>query len=329
LLIKKYPLIPIWIIEGDTSMHKKKLLALMVASLLPFSAVITAEEALEGGGGMAQSDAVETAEVVDSAATEESPDVEVVEADEEIQSEVEQSDAEAPEVMQSEAPAEEPVAAEATPEIVSEPEASTVAESEVKAEQAAVADEAYAQRWQDREARYQELRQRAEEAGVMLPAHPPWRASQMESNRPMADQRRQHHEKMMSMSPEERDAYRQERYQKMREQAQQQGIEMPETPPWVARQKAMEEEWAKHQAVIEGMTDEERAACHAMHKRHRMGRGMGRGHGMGHGYGQACGQGCQGSYGNPAGMSAPAPVYPGYGYGPAPYGQGNFWDPNY
>jgi hypothetical protein len=308
-------------------MYKKKLLTLVVASLLPFSAVINAEDALEGGGGMAESEAVETAEMVDSAATEQSGTEEVVEAVEAVQPEVDRRDVAAPEEGLTEAPAEDQPAAESA----TESEASVTAETETQAEPepAKEVDDAQAQRWKERASRYEELRLRAEEAGVMLPAHPPWRTAQMEANRPTADERRQHYEKMMSMSPEERDAYRLERYQKMREQAQQQGIEMPETPPWVVRKKAMEEEWAKHQAVIEGMTDDERAACHAMHKRHRMGHGMGRGYGMGPGHGQACGYGCQGPYGNPAGMSAPAPRYPGYGYGPAPYGQGNFWDPSY
>ncbi|MEJ2622430.1 MAG: hypothetical protein P8163_19915 [Candidatus Thiodiazotropha sp.] len=291
-------------------MYKKKLLPLMVASLLPFSAVIHAEEALEEGGGTAKSEASATTEVVEV--------VEEVEVAEASQPEVDQSDAEV--VANDTSAGDQPAT-----ETAQQTEAAAVAEMEAEVEPAPAkdAEDGYAQRWQVREARYQELRQRAEEAGVMLPAHAPWRAPQMASSRSMSDQRRQHHEKMMSMSPEERDAYRQERYQMMREQAQQQGIEMPETPPWVARKQAMEAEWEKHQAVIEGMTDEERAACHAMHNRHMMG------HGMGPGHGQACGYGCQGPYGNPAGMSAPAPRYPGYGYGPAPYGQGNFWDPNY
>ncbi|MCG7898163.1 MAG: hypothetical protein JAY85_06860 [Candidatus Thiodiazotropha weberae] len=285
-------------------MYKKKLLTLMVASLLPFSAVINAEEA-----------AGETAEMAEAAATGLAP---IVSADAQM---AEAAAAAVPESDQSEAAAGDQAAEPAA-------EASMPSEPVAEAQAATEADSVYAQRWKERESRYQELRSRAEEAGVMLPAHPPWHLSQMETNRPSADERRQHHEKMMNMSPEERDAYRQERYQKMREQAQQQGVEMPETPPWVARQKAMAEEWAKHQAVIEGMTDEERAACHAMHKRHMgMGPGMGRGHGMGPGQGQACGHGCQGPYGNPGAMSTPR--YPGYGYGPAPYGQGNFWDPSY
>ncbi|MCG7919954.1 MAG: hypothetical protein N0C81_18710 [Candidatus Thiodiazotropha lotti] len=298
-------------------MYKKKLLTLMVASLLPFSAVINAEEVLQEGGGMAQSEAGETAEAVQADAAGLAP---IVSADA-------QTAEPAPETDQSETMAAEMGQGEATGGDQA-PAAETGMPSEpvVEAEAATDADNAYSQRWKERETRYQELRNRAEEAGVMLPAHPPWRMSQMEANRPSMDERRQHHEKMMNMSPEERDAYRQERYQKMREQAQQQGIEMPETPPWVARKKAMEEEWAKHQVVIEGMTDEERAACHAMHRRH-MGHGMGRGHGMGPGHGKACGHGCQGPYGNPGAM--PAPRYPGYGYGPAPYGQGNFWDPSY
>jgi hypothetical protein len=100
----------------------------------------------------------------------------------------------------------------------------------------------------------------------------------------------------------------------MRERAAEIGMELPETPPWKDRQARMDDEWAKQQEIIKGMTDEERAACHAMHSRHmrEMGPGpMPRG---------------------PA-MYPPAPNYdapaPGYGgYGPRPYGpMGNYWEP--
>ncbi|MEW8029785.1 MAG: hypothetical protein AB2806_18835 [Candidatus Thiodiazotropha sp.] len=181
--------------------------------------------------------------------------------------------------------------------------------------------------WKAREEQYQALRKRAEEAGVMLPERPPWRSEMGQMMRPSMEERMAHRNKMMSMSEEELNAMRQQHYQEMRSRAEEAGIEMPETPPWVARQQAMDVEWAKHQKVIEGMSDEERAACHAMHRRHmgmmhggRAGPGCG---GMGH---QGCGM-HQGGY-------APRmmPGYgPGYGYGPGPatpYGPQDFWDPN-
>jgi hypothetical protein len=182
-------------------------------------------------------------------------------------------------------------------------------------------------RWREREARYAELKQRAKEAGVMLPDEPPWKSAGM-AQRPDRSERMQRHQAMMNMTPDERMAAREKHYQEMREQAKQRGVEMPETPPWEARQSAMQEEWAKHQAVIDGMSDEERAACHAMHRRH-----MGMRHRerpqrypmqrperdagiMGPGYGPGAGYG-----------PGYAPGY-GQGYGPGPYGQQNFWDPN-
>lgn len=173
---------------------------------------------------------------------------------------------------------------------------------------------------QARNERYQELRQRAEKSGVMLPEKPPWETSGYGSmqQRPDMQARRKQHEMMMSMSPEERETARMAHYEEMRKQAKERGVDMPETPPWKQRQEMMDDEWKKHQAVIDGMSDEERAACHAMHQRHMgmmrgrterpmmqgpMGRGMGPGAGQGYGYG-------------------PAP------YGPGPYAPRNFWDPN-
>lgn len=173
-----------------------------------------------------------------------------------------------------------------------------------------------------RDEQYQALRKRVEGASVILPEHPPWHAAQREMVRPSMEERMEHRQKMMSMT-EERDAYRQQRYQEMRTRAGEMGMQMqmPEIPPWVARQQAMDEEWAKHQEVIKGMRDEERAACHAMHRRHM---GMMPGQKMGHG----CGMGHQGCGMPHAGMSHR--VAPGYGYGPkqAPYGPRNFWNPN-
>ncbi|MES9941824.1 MAG: hypothetical protein ABW121_14880 [Candidatus Thiodiazotropha sp. 6PLUC7] len=302
-------------------MYKKKLLTLMVASLLPFSAILNAEEATTEAAGLETEVAEEVVEAnVSESDTASSEMMEPAPAEE--STEADSSEAAVPQVAESsEAEPVEPAA-------VDEAASDQAAEAEVTAKHDP--EEIMAQRWKEREQRYQALRQRAEEAGVMLPAQPPWRSSQRDSVRPCMDERMEHHQKMMNMSSEERDAFRQQRYQEMREKAQQQGLEMPETPPWVARRQAMEDEWAKHQKVIEGMSEEERAACHAMHRRHMgrgAGHGMGQGHGMGH-PGMGCGGpgNCQGPYGNPGG--APAPGY-GYGPGAAPYGQGSFWDPSY
>lgn len=209
---------------------------------------------------------------------------------------------------------EEPAAATAAPAETAEPLAPIESAPASSASEAAMEE-----RWREREARYADLKQRAKEAGVMLPDEPPWKSAGM-GQRPDMSERMQRHQAMMEMTPEERMAAREKHYEEMRARAKERGIEMPETPPWEARQSAMDEEWAKHQAVIDGMSDEERAACHAMHRRHmgmmnreRPQRPPMQGSGMGPGMGP--------------GMMGPG-YGPGQGYGPNPYGPQNFWDPN-
>ncbi|MEJ2611679.1 MAG: hypothetical protein P8179_16770 [Candidatus Thiodiazotropha sp.] len=279
-------------------MFQKKLMAMIVASLLPFSASLIAEESVSASPekGMRSGMSLEVAEVA----------------------------------IDKTSVAEEGTQQAANTTENSEPKEDGLAAPETSAEDAEVVD-----RWKKQDEHYQSLKRRAEEVGVMLPERPPWLSSRREAFMPSMEERQAHHQKMMSMSQEERDAYRQERYQEMRAQAQERGIEMPETPPWVARRQAMEEEWAKQQEVIKGMTDEERAACHAMHQRH-MGMGPGPGYGRGCGAPRNCmnpggGQGGMAPQMYPpgAGQRGMMPqMYPGYGYGPGPYSQGNFWNPN-
>ncbi len=227
-------------------------------------------------------------------------------------------------VAEQAAVAEEAPAATVTPEgavepTVTEPAAAVTPEGAVEpaVTEPAAAPAGYGQmsmeeRRMAREQRYEELKKRAEESGVMLPEHPPWHDREaMMKPRPEMQKRMEHRKMMQAMTPEARDAYRMGRYQEMRDRASEMGIELPETPRWKERQAAMDEEWVKHQEVIKGMSDEERAACHAMHRRHmrEMGPGqMMRGQGM-----------------RPPMQEGPMP---GYGYGPAPYGpRSGFWDP--
>lgn len=242
-------------------MHKKKLINLGLASLLPMSSVLMAEQAAVTQPTAAEPPAVTTTEP-----------------------------AAAPEVVTSES--------------AEESAADTADYGRMSMEE----------RWKEREQRYEELKKRAEEAGVMLPESPPWQEHKaMMPPHPEMQKRREQMEKLQAMTPEEREAFRMERYQEMRERAAEIGMELPETPPWKDRQSLREEQWAKHMEVIKGMTDEERAACHAMHRRHmrqkmRPGPIM-RGRGM-----------------YPPAYEAPAP---GYGYGPTPYGpRGNYWQPD-
>ena len=293
-------------------MHKKKRLTLIAAALLPVSAILHADETQandqETGGAETVMETVTLTPDRPSSVER----VEFAVAEERI--ETESNTTEGSQAVEGGLHAETESSAEreSIADVTPKPESSAANDADVAA----------MDRWKEREQRYQALRKRAEEAGVMLPAQPPWQSVRNETFRPDMQERRARHQKMMNMSPEERDAYRLEHFQTMREQALSQGVQMPETPPWVARRQAMEDEWAKHQEVIEKMSPEERAACHAMHRRHM---------GYGAGYAQGCGGPgrCQGPYANPA--AAPAPIYPGYAPAsvPTPYGQGSFWDPNY
>jgi hypothetical protein len=81
----------------------------------------------------------------------------------------------------------------------------------------------------------------------------------------------------------------------------------------------MDEEWAQHQAALDGMTDEERAACRAMHQRH-MGmfrRGLPERPMM---WVPTVGPGWS--------SGTMGPGY-GYGYDPYPYAPQNFWEPTW
>lgn len=174
-------------------------------------------------------------------------------------------------------------------------------------------------RWRERDARYEDLKRRAKEAGVMLPDDPPWKSARQEMMPDLAE-RMQRHKEMMSMTPDEHMAIHDAHRNEMRAQAAEHGFERPERSSW---EEAREEEWARHQAVIEGMSDEERAACRAMYRRHMDSmpeRPMMRGPAMGPGMMR------------PGGMEpgwAPGAMGPGYGYGPNPYAPAqNFWDPN-
>jgi pyruvate/2-oxoglutarate dehydrogenase complex dihydrolipoamide acyltransferase (E2) component len=228
-------------------------------------------------------------------------------------------------VLMAEDTATEP-AAQPAAVAASEPEAAPEAKPEEKPaaspEKSAAESTDYGrmtmqERWKAREKRYEELKKRAEEAGVMLPDSPPWKDREaMMARSPEMQKRMEHMKKMQAMTPEERDAYRMERYEEMRERAAEIGMELPENPPWKDRQTMMDEEWAKQREIINNMTDEERAACHAMHRRHMMEMGPGpmrRGPGM---------------YPPAPAYDAPARGYGG-GYGPYPYGpRGNYWEPN-
>ena len=174
---------------------------------------------------------------------------------------------------------------------------------------------------------YGEMRKQMQGRGISLPEQPSWpdhmgvvdkehQAARVAMQERIGEMRKMR-EKMVAMTPEEREAFREQRYQAMRERAASRGMEFSETPPWKRPAVAgpapvpaeqSEADWGKYQEIIAGMSSEEREACMAMHRMHmqqRMQRAPQRmappqGYGRGYGYGQACGQGnC-----------------PGHGYGP-------------
>jgi hypothetical protein len=340
-------------------MHNKKVLILAFSFLMPFNQALWAEETVDSSEDSASQEVwlstpndepvmqskLMTEEITESGATTESDATTESGAIAELDTGAEQS-TESGEAVESAG------AAETTDE--------TSAEAVTDTAKSRLSRDSMREHWKAREEQYQALRKRAEESGVMLPETPPWRSEMGQMIGPSMQERMAHRKEMMSMSQEERDAYRQQRYQEMRERADEMGIEMPETPPWQARQQVLEQEWAKHQKAIQGMSDEERAACHAMLRRYmgmmsgigpdcgamghqgeympRMMPGHGTGYGLGYGpdygYGSGYGSGYGPGYGYGSGYdSGYAPGYgSGYGYdsgyGPG-YGSGYGYDSGY
>lgn len=158
----------------------------------------------------------------------------------------------------------------------------------------------------ERDRQYADLRKRAKALGVELPDTPPWRGAEAR-RRPQSDLDRYgaHHRQMMPMERREWDESHQADNHEMQERMEE---EMSGIPAWERRRSRQEGEWARYRAIIEGMSDEERAACHAMQRRYMSGMGAMHGHPM---------------------RPAPGMMGPGYGYGPSPYAPpGNFWDPD-
>jgi hypothetical protein len=160
----------------------------------------------------------------------------------------------------------------------------------------AQADERRAAMRAEREKRYEELRARALEIGLALPETPPWETVEAPPMPPMPEmpampgmpempampdrrgmspedfeamrkERQAMREKMQSMTPEERQAAREEHWKKMRAEAAERGIELPETPPWVAaeqRRQEMQAQFEKYRQAIDSMTEEQREAARAI-----------------------------------------------------------------
>lgn len=267
-------------------MFRKTLITVAIATILPVSATVFAD-ATVAPDAAAEATAIEQEIIADSKVT------------------TEEALAEAAPVAPAEPVLEESVAAPAP------------ADRGMMAHHRSM--QSMEERMKAREKRYEALQKRALESGVLLPDHPTWMDKpEVADLRPSMEERMERMKALRNMKPEEREAYRLERYQEMRERAAEVGLDLPEKPPWKDRPARPElnqdDEWARQQAVIDGMTPEERAACHAMHRRHM--RQMGPGRGMMH--------------------RPQMPEMPGRGFGPgrmmgpgAGYGpQGGFWDPS-
>ncbi len=187
----------------------------------------------------------------------------------------------------------------------------------------------------ERVKRYEELRARAAEIGVDLPATPPWAGATAGSDLPrmpempphgaamtpeemnaMRAQREAMREKMQKMTPEERKAAREAHWQEMRTRAAERGIEMPESPPWAEaeqRYKAAQEQFDKYRKTIDELTPEQLEAARAVFG--RGGSGMPGMNGPMPPVGPR-GQMPQGGYGY--GPQGGYPGYGGYPEGPGP-----------
>jgi hypothetical protein len=173
----------------------------------------------------------------------------------------------------------------------------------------------------ERDRRYQDLRKRAAEVGLNLPETPPWEQAGMTPPempmppggatppwKPMSSTERQKEwENIRNMTPKEREAMREKRWQEMRKRAKAQGVDLPETPPWKEakkRREAMRAKWQAYEKIVDGMTPEQKEAARAV---------FGSGGRPAMPMERPCGPGYRGP------VVPPRPMMPGYGEaGPGP-----------
>lgn len=112
-----------------------------------------------------------------------------------------------------------------------------------------------------REERWAALRERATEKGIELPERPLWQLTSPE-------ERQTHVETMRKLTPEQRRTLHALRWEMMREQAAERGMELPESPPWermMKEREAMQERWKGYRETVEAMTPEQREAAAAVY----------------------------------------------------------------
>jgi hypothetical protein len=136
-------------------------------------------------------------------------------------------------------------------------------------------EEKHAQMMQERRRRYEELRQQAAQVGVDLPATPPWEQSEAEGPEQMgapwtsmsSEERQKEWKQIRKKAVQELEAMREKHWQDLRERAKEQGIELPETPPWKAaeeRRQAMRKKWEEYRNVVNNMSQEQKEAAQAV-----------------------------------------------------------------
>jgi hypothetical protein len=113
---------------------------------------------------------------------------------------------------------------------------------------------------EQREARWTALRERAAEKDIELPEKPLWQLTSPE-------ERQAHAETMRNLTPEQRRTLHALRWEMMRAQAAERGMELPESPPWeqmMKEREAMQERWKGYRETVEAMTPEQREAAAAI-----------------------------------------------------------------
>ncbi|EIC20848.1 hypothetical protein [Thiorhodovibrio frisius] len=108
---------------------------------------------------------------------------------------------------------------------------------------------------EERERRYEELRNRASQLGFEMPEMPPWEPGER-AGMPSPDY-------APWITPEERNALREKRWQETRTRAAEHGIELPEMPPWKAaeeRRKEMKARFDKFRETMDALNQEQRQA---------------------------------------------------------------------
>jgi hypothetical protein len=170
-------------------------------------------------------------------------------------------------IAQTPTPGQEPAATPAPAAAPAEPATPATGADAMRAQM----EQRHAEAMAERDKRYADLRQRAAEVGLELPETPPWAQNgmpDMPTPPAMRDDMTARPAQMPPrMTPEERQALREQRWEEMRARAAERGVELPETPPWEAaeqRRKELLERYDQYRATIEAMTDEQKEAISAL-----------------------------------------------------------------